>query len=68
MLKGPKPYLRWEDVPLILGSPEAARLFDCSESTIVKLAGAGTLKNFKLGKCYKFNREDLRAFAEGRAT
>lgn len=65
MLKGPKPYYRWEEVPLILGCATAARLFDCSESTILKLAKDGTLKCFRIGNNVKFCREDLRAFAEG---
>ena len=43
MLKGPKPYCRWEDVPLVLSTAGVARLLDCSESTIVKLAANGTM-------------------------
>ena len=57
MLKGPKPYYRWEEVPLVLS---------CSESTIVKLAANGTIKSFRLDRIYRFNRDDIRAFAEGR--
>lgn len=67
MLKGPKPYCNWEDVPLILGCASAARLFDCSESTILKLANNGTLKSFRLGNNVKFRREDLQAFTEGKS-
>lgn len=67
MLKGPKPYYRWEEVPLILGCATAARLFDCSESTILKLAKDGTLKCFHLGNNVKFRREDLQAFTEGKS-
>lgn len=65
MLKGPKPYYRWEEVPLVLSTACVARLLDCSESTIVKLAANGTIKSFRLDRIYRFCRDDIRAFAEG---
>jgi len=46
----------------LLGKSEAARLLNCSITTIDRLRARGELKSLKVGDVIKFREEDINAY------
>jgi len=48
----------------LLGKTEAARLLNCSITTIDRLRASGKLLSLKVGDLIKFRQEDIEAYIE----
>lgn len=55
-------YVNWNEVPLILGTQEAADVLDVHVNTIKNLIQKGDLKAFKVGRVLKIHKSELMRF------
>ena len=53
-----------EDLEILFTLPEVARILRCSERTIRRLIRSGRLRAVHTGRCYRFQREDVRRFVQ----
>ena len=59
-------YRSWDEVPLLMDSVMVARLFGCDESKVRKMANAGELPSYRIGKELRYSKDDIRAFLNAR--
>ncbi|MBQ0125969.1 MAG: helix-turn-helix domain-containing protein [Clostridiales bacterium] len=48
-----------EKLPAVMDVRMVASLFRCSEATVKRRAIDGTIKGYKIGKLWRFNREEI---------
>lgn len=56
----------WDEVPLILDLPYAARLLGCSVQLIRKKCQDGNIPAFKIGVMWRIRKEDMIAYTKKR--
>lgn len=56
-------YVNWGEVPVIMGTEDAANVLDVHSNTIKKMVKTGELPFFKVGRVLKFRKADLMRFA-----
>lgn len=54
-----RPITNWDDVPVIIDVPYAARLYGINADRACRLCRAGKLPAFKVGKLWRLRREDV---------
>jgi excisionase family DNA binding protein len=52
-------YTRWEDVPLTLSTPEAAKLLRVHRNTVMAMIDDGRLPAVKIGRNWRINKSDV---------
>ena len=58
-------FLNWEQMPICLTPEDVARLLNKNVQIIRKYAREKTIPATKVGKCWHFNREEIRKIVEG---
>lgn len=61
----PRKVAKWEDLPLILGSPDVCTLLNESRETVRKLFACGEIPGKLVGGKWKVSRDLLRNYIEG---
>ena len=62
----PKPYVRWDKVPVFITLAELATLFDGDQETLRKLVKSGEIPGAKkIGARWIVDRDTLRRYFEG---
>lgn len=56
-----KEYTDWADVPLVLSTPETARLLRVHINSVKNMINDGRLPATKLGRVWKVNKSDIMA-------
>jgi excisionase family DNA binding protein len=56
-------YVKWDEVPIIMGTEDAAGVLDVHVNTIKNLVKNGELPHFNVGRVWRFRKEDLMKFA-----
>lgn len=56
----------WDEVPLIIDLPYAARLLGCSVQLIRKNCQDGKIPAFKIGAMWRIRKEDMIAYTKER--
>lgn len=57
-----RPILNWDDVPVVIDVPYAARLLALSVDYTSRLAQRGVLPGHKIGKQWRFDKDELRQY------
>jgi len=54
-----RPFINWERVPVILTSADACVLLGITDETLRKLAKKGEIPGVKIGRDWRFEKEQL---------
>jgi len=57
-------WTKWEDVPLVLNTREAAELLGFCPGTVKKKAAAGEIKGIQTGRDWRFTKEAIREYLD----
>lgn len=50
----------WDDLPIMLDVPLVSEILGCSDTKVRKMARAGTLPAYKVGREIRFDRDELK--------
>ena len=53
---------RWDDLPILLDLPLAARVLGVTGETLKRQAQSGTFPAIKCGKCWRISKRSLREY------
>ncbi len=53
-----------DDLPAICTPVDAGLLLSCTPETVTRLANVGVIRGFRVGKLWRFRREDLSDYVE----
>lgn len=60
--RNPNLIYNWDDVPIVIDPPYAARLLGCSVQLIRKNCQSGKIPAFKIGDMWRIRKEDIIAY------